>query len=120
MKGSEKLRNIMEEIEAHAVEFETSGVSDDYISVGWVKDIICRHMDDGWIPVGVRLPEEKINPVTQDFCEYQVTAKFGDATDVRHYKFERGHWWHGSGIVDAYVTAWRENPEPYQPERSRT
>lgn len=26
-----------------------------------------KHMNDGWIPVSERLPEEKINPVTQDF-----------------------------------------------------
>mgnify|MGYP006079238767 CR=1 FL=1 len=71
-----------------------------------------------WIPVEERLPEEKVNPVSQDFYEYQVTAKFGKVKDVRHYKYGNGHWWHGPGIVDNYVIAWRENPEPYRPERS--
>ena len=72
----------------------------------------------GWIPVEEQLPEEKVNPVSQDFYEYQVTAKFGKVKDVRHYKYGNGHWWHGPGIVDNYVIAWRENPEPYRPERS--
>lgn len=81
------------------------------------KEIIRKHMNDGWIPVEERLPEEKINPASQDFCEYQVTAKFGNVKDVRHYKYGNGHWWHGPGIVDEYVIAWRENPEPYQAER---
>lgn len=71
----------------------------------------------GWISVEERLPEEKVNPVSQDFYEYQVTAKFGNVKDVRHYKYGNGHWWHGPGIVDEYVTAWRPLPEPYQPER---
>lgn len=74
--------------------------------------------DYGWIPVEVRLPEEKANPVSQDFYEYQVTAKFGNVKDVRHYKYGNGHWWHGPGIVDKYVIAWRPLPEPYRPERS--
>lgn len=79
--------------------------------------IIREHMNDGWIPVGDRLPEEKVNPASRDFYEYQVTAKFGNVKDVRHYKYGNGHWWHGPGIVDKYVTAWREIPEPYQAEK---
>ena len=75
--------------------------------------------NDGWIPVEVRQPEEKVNPVSQDFYEYQVTAKFGNVKDVRHYKYGNGHWWHGPGIVDKYVTAWRESPEPYRPEKEQ-
>lgn len=90
-----------------------------YRAIGTVEE--CReamkkqkHMNDGWILVSERLPEEKINPVSQDFFEYQVTAKFGNVEDVRHYDFGNGHWWHGPGIVDEYVVAWRENPEPYK------
>lgn len=74
--------------------------------------------NDGWIPVEERLPEERVNPVSQDFYEYQVTVKFGNVKDVRHYKYGNGHWWHGPGIVDEYVIAWQENPEPYRPKRS--
>lgn len=76
-----------------------------------------KHMNDGWIPVEERLPQEKINPVSQDFCEYQVTARFEGLLDVRHYKYGRGHWWNGPGIVDRYVVAWRENPAPYKPTK---
>ena len=198
----QELEKILEEIDAHAIEFEIFGTSDDYISVGWAKDIICKHMkneedilkfyyceseddyyigkrvqnmyyaryadgcftwfmsrylpwgervtapetawkeytyptepkeipftewlegfirkhmSDGWIPAEERLPEEKVNPVSQDYYEYQVTAKFGNVKDVRHYKYGNGHWWNGPGIVDQYVIAWKENPEPYRTERS--
>lgn len=40
----QELEKILEEIDAHAIEFEIFGTSDDYISVGWAKDIICKHM----------------------------------------------------------------------------
>lgn len=49
------LEKILEEIENHAIEFESFGMCDDYVSVGWVKEIIRKHMDDatdtndGWI-----------------------------------------------------------------------
>ena len=90
----------------------------EYVSLYMWEDEATRkykHMNDSWISVEERLPEEKINPASQDFCEYQVTAKFGNVKDVRHYKYGNGHWWHGPGIVDEYVIAWRENPEPYRP-----
>lgn len=67
-----------------------------------------------WIPCSVRLPEERINPVTNDFYEYQVTYRSDDVTDIRHYKFGRGHWWNGPGTMDKCVTAWKPLPEPYK------
>lgn len=67
----------------------------------------------GWIPVTERLPEEKINPITEDFYEYQCTYHAYGVYDVRSYKFGNGHWWHGAGIMDDSVIAWRESPEPY-------
>ena len=39
----QELEKILEEIDNHAVEFELFGTSDDYISVGWVKEIIRKH-----------------------------------------------------------------------------
>lgn len=70
--------------------------------------------DDDWIPVEKSLPEEKENPVTMDFYEYEVTFRSDNICDIRHYKFGRGHWWHGGAIVDKYVVAWRKLPKPYR------
>ena len=84
--------------------------------IEYLRDIISNHMNDDWIPVDKKLPEEQINPITNDFYEYQVTAKFGECVDIRHYKFGRGHWWHGAAIVDKYVIAWQPIPEPYEPK----
>lgn len=72
----------------------------------------------GWIPCSERLPEEKINPITQDFYEYQVTFKNEDVTDIRNYKFGKGHWWNGPWIMDKHVIAWRQNIEPYHEEKT--
>lgn len=78
------------------------------------ENIICSmYKNNDWIPCSERLPEEKINPVTKDFYEYQVTFQSEDVTDVRHYKFGNGHWWNGPGIMDEYITAWREPLEAY-------
>lgn len=71
-------------------------------------------IDEDWIPCDVALPEEKINPVTMDYYEYEVTFQSDDLSDIRHYKFGDGHWWNGPGIMDKYVTAWRQRPEPYR------
>ena len=74
----------------------------------------------GWISVKDRLPEEQINPKTNDF-EYVLCAMtFGD---VRAYKYGRmdgntkAHFWKGLGIIDKYVTHWMPLPEtPRQEE----
>lgn len=70
---------------------------------------------NGWIPCSERLPEEKVDPITMNHYEYEVTAEFNGKRTVRHYGFCNGHWWHGPGIMDKYVIAWRERPEPYNP-----
>lgn len=111
---------ILEEMEQYRRRAVENG--DFNVAAAHEKDmnIISEHMNDGWIPVDEQMPEEKINPITSDYYEYQVTARFGGDTDVRHYKFGNGHWWNGPGIVDKYVIAWRPLPEPYQAERSET
>lgn len=76
-------------------------------------------LDDGWIPVKERLPDEAENPVTRDFYEYEVTFQSDNVRDIRHYKYGRGHWWHGGQVVDEYVIAWRPKPEPYQPKEEK-
>ena len=116
----QELKKILEEIDKATDEYGMVDYINDepVISKNQAKDIIRKHMNDGWIPVDEQMPEEKINPITSDYYEYQVTARFGGDTDVRHYKFGNGHWWNGPGIVDKYVIAWRPLPEPYRPERS--
>ena len=67
-----------------------------------------------WIPCSERLPEEKENSITRDYYTYECTFTSGNITDIRYFTFGGGHWWHGCGCMDGYVTAWRERPEPYK------
>ena len=115
----QELEKILEEMrEASVFAKNYDGSVAECVTIGAAERILRKHTkNDGWIPAEERLPEEKINPVSMDFYEYQVTAKFGNTKDVRHYKYGKGHWWHGAGIVDKYVVAWKENPEPYKLER---
>lgn len=102
------LEKILEEIEAHAIEFETFGVPDDYISVGWVKDIIRKHINNenpvggvdrsgqidesrtrGWIPVEEYVPEDGNSVLCTDgkyiyLTEYDadLDASFGDIDGI--------------------------------------
>lgn len=118
----QELEKILEEIDETIERYGKNPYIDEKVTdlcygLNIAKDIIRKHMNDGWISVEERLPQEKVNPVSQDFCEYQVTARFEGLLDVRHYKYGRGHWWNGPGIVDQYVVAWRENPAPYKPAK---
>lgn len=107
------LEKIFEEVEAHAIEFESFGMCDDYVSVGWVKGIIRSHMDDvtdandDWIPVEDGLPEESLNSVI-GWDEYRKRSCF--------VQYWRGRWILGNDIETVKITAWRPLPKPYKPK----
>lgn len=112
----QELEKILEEIDAHAIEFEIFGTSDDYISVGWVKDIIRKHMNDGWIPVEERdhLPEAG---------EHVLVSIGTGFNPEKAFLSEDGHWTmlhapEGYNDITDMVDAWRPLPESYRPERS--
>ena len=72
-----------------------------------VNQIIRKHMNDGWIPVEERLPDNNENVL--------VTTDMG--------LIASGYIAHGTWITDQepdYPIAWRPLPEPYQAERSET
>ena len=129
----QELEKILEEIERYVKVYQTPPLGIEVEGTVELlescRDIIRKHMsgkdtdvpaNDGWISVEDRLPEEKVNPISRDYYEYQVTAKFGNTKDVRYYRYGNGHWWNGPGIVDKYVIAWRGNPEPYSQEQPET
>ena len=105
----QELEKILEEIDAHAIEFEIFGTSDDYISIGWVKDIIRKHMNDGWIPVDERLPEDETMMLVT--CQTKAGRR-----SVNRAWYGAGCW-HGTGSMSG-VTAWMPLPAPYRLERS--
>ena len=116
------LEKILEEIEVHAIEFETFGVSDDYISVGWVKDIIRKHINNenlvggvdrsrsidesrtrGWIPVEERLPEDGDSVLCTD-GKYIYLTEYDADLDARFDDVDE-------------IIAWQPLPDPYTPKK---
>ena len=123
----QELEKIFKEIDTYSLEFVMfGGKSDAYISSKWVKDIIRKHMNDGWIPVGERLPEEygeylvTIVPPAGYLWAKRIIANFSDLMGiVKKPIFYTGE----VGKIDFeditdVVIAWRPLPEPYQAERS--
>lgn len=118
----QNLEKVLEEIDAHAIEFDVFGASGDYINVEWVKDTICKHLsrennseitrssqdNDGWIPVEERLPE---NGHSVLIC--------GNPGWIDVGWFIRGVWRTGFSAAEIRneVVAWRPLPDPYRPER---
>ena len=115
------LEKILEEIENHAIEFESFGMCDDYVSVGWIKEIIRSHMleNDGWIPVEERLPED-----CEEIVLVQVSGKMAENIWFDN-AFELATYVNGEGwILENYpewenpkVIAWQPLPEPYKPNK---
>ena len=129
----QELEKILKEIDAHAIEFETFGISDDYISVEWVKEIIRNHMNDGWISVEKDLP--KNGSEVWVVLESTYGTGYRTYSNARYLYFENcgeSHWcdnhygyleWDkysdGNGGSSQYkVIAW-QSIAPYRPERSK-
>ena len=111
----QELEKILEEIkealeENKVIELNGDGTVNRYIidvasAWGSIKAIIHNHINDGWIPVEERLPDNNENVL--------VTTDMG--------LIASGYIAHGTWITDQepdYPIAWRPLPEPYRPERS--
>ena len=87
--------------------------------IEYLKDIIHKHINNGWIPVEERMPEN------DDFVLATVTGiynvlTFSEAIQLASYCKDDG--WFIEGYPEwenPNVSAWRPLPEPYRPERSR-
>ena len=90
-----------------------------------IEKIIHKHMNDGWIPVEERLPEEygeylvTIVPLAGYLWAKRIIANFSDLMGI----VKKPIFYTGKvGKIDFeditdMVIAWRPLPEPYRPER---
>ena len=139
-----ELENGLKEIEQYRKKAAENG--DFNVAAAYEKsvDIIRKHINDGWIPVEERLPENAkhkgaLCPRYQLMTKYGVTEGWYNPDLESWYiliwfmteryleseiDFERGTW---TKIVrcenkvndrHSIVMAWRPLPEPYCPERS--
>ena len=87
--------------------------------VGEYLESIRKHMNDSWIPVEERLPEN--NKLVLVWA--RSTARGADEWSLGSY--DNGFWalgsYGGSLVFPSQLeaVAWRPLPEPYKPERSR-
>ena len=73
-----------------------------------IKDIIRKHMNDGWIPADERLPEDGTYICTLDGELCGLEEPFTGMCGI-----EKGIWDEPDCVI-----AWRPLPEPYRPEGS--
>lgn len=126
----QELKKILEEIELEKKRISLSrDCSNEYAAteislLEKIEKIIRKHMNDGWIPVEERLPEEygeylvTIVPSAGYLWAKRIIANFSDLMGiVKKPIFYTGE----VGKIDFeditdMVIAWRPLPEPYQPE----
>ena len=117
MKNLEK---IMEEIkdmleDNKVIELNSDGTLNKCVidvKLAWssIKDIIRKHMNDGWIPVDERLPE--VGEYVLGTNEYDEVMIYRYGWNSRH---SRKMFFHECGAA-AIITAWMPLPEPYRPK----
>ena len=112
----QELEKILEEIDETIDRYGKNPYVDEKVTdlcygMNLAKQIIRKHMNDGWIPVEEKVPEEAgtyiINALTGErnivtFAKWQNRYKRFDMTGARTY------W---------KIIAWCPLPEPYRPER---
>lgn len=106
-------KKILEDIERVKEEIVNIDCGDDYNAgikdmAMMAKQSVCKHINDGWIPVEERLPEESLNSVI-GWDEYRERCCF-----VQYYG---GRWILGADREPIHIIAWRPLPGPYRPER---
>ena len=114
-----EIEKILEEIDGMIERYKENPrleVVDICYGLNQAKRIIRKHMNDGWIPVEERLPEDpKENPAFDDKPLELYLVDMGGSYPLRAF-------WNGKRFTDGWsildVKAWRPLPEPYRPERS--
>lgn len=109
----QELKKILEEIDREVEEYMEIDFGDEYNAgikdmAKMSKKIIEKHMNDAWIPVEERLPEESLNSVI-GWDEYRERCCF-----VQYYA---GKWALRVDREPIKITHWR--PLPGRPGRSK-
>ena len=78
-------------------------------NIEYLRDLIRKHMNDGWISAKVKPTEDGFYVATMSGALVDQEEPFAGLAE-----FEDGEWVDGDDVI----IAWRPLPEPYQPERS--
>lgn len=121
----QELKKILEEFETRRdFAFEKHKI-DAVIAYEVCANIVKKHMNDGWIPVEERMPEDDVNVLITyadidddqyvgiDITNYGYAYLGGNKLDFKEWRSPFEYF--GSNYK---VVAWRPLPEPYKQERS--
>ena len=127
-----QLEKILEEIDQKIAKVRSIPISEDefaadgeeiyyngktqgrYEELIWCRNIILKHMNDGWIPVEERLPEGRTRVICQ-FDNGDIELLWQDwESDPESLTY----WTDFDFMAEKKVIAWRPLPDPYRPERS--
>ena len=118
-----ELEKILEEIDETIDRYGNNPHIDEKVTdlchgMNIAKDIIRKHMNDGWIPVDERLPEEGqevwVSAKTDCVRRGTYTKHFGAEHKEGFICSDGFMWMNTANAWQPYVV-----PEPYRPERSR-
>lgn len=113
----QELKKILEEKIDEVIErYENDSYIDEKVAdiccgMNIAKDIIRKHMNDGWIPVEERLPEAP--EMEDEYPEFNVMIEGAKIPTTLQYSYD-GVWIDDYGNV-YNVIAWRPLPESYIP-----
>lgn len=119
----EKAKELREQVDTHmVVDAEDIGdciecAEEHEQLAAWLTELQGRREADRGIPVSERLPEEKINPKTNDFEEVLCSTFLGTVRVCKYGKpmgYSHAHFWDWGEIMDKYITAWQYKPESYK------
>lgn len=127
MQALEKILEEIEHQERICLEIDNSdefnaGALDMAISI---KEIIRKHINDGWIPVQDKLPEDDVDVLIAyadiddenytDICitTYGYAYLGGNKLDFKEWRSPFEYFRSNYKVI-----AWQPLPEPYHPERS--
>ena len=111
----QNLEKILEEIDETIERYGTNPYIDVKVTelcygLNIAKDIIRRHMNDGWISAKKKPAEDGFYVATMSGILVDQKEPF-----VGLAEFEDGEWVDGNDVI-----VWRPLPEPYRPERSES
>ena len=118
----QELEKILEEI---IEQLKAEGCIIDDVAGNRAEEIIRNHMNDGWIPVQDKLPEDDVDVLITyadiddenytDICitTYGYAYLGGNKLDFKEWRSPFEYF-----KTNYKVIAWRPLPEPYQAERS--
>ena len=120
MFSTERAESIIGDIiRSHMDEVENAEIEP--VSKEFLKDCAktakrYKRNNDGWIPVGERLPEVP-EGLADEYCpEFNVTIKGAERTTTLKYSWD-GTWFDDNGNV-YNVIAWQPLPAPYKPKKN--